>query len=99
MGFLLVLFWCSSALFNSRFGAFISRFAQKNSRFGQLRELARKGLIWLTVFGSKRMANREIDEIPGSTGKTGDACYPSGGRRSGWVVSKAWAARSTRSSA
>jgi hypothetical protein len=37
-----------------------------------LREFAGKGLICLTLFAAKRRLHGEIDEIPGSTGKTGN---------------------------
>jgi hypothetical protein len=60
---------CWAALFNSRFGAFISRFTQQNYRFAQLRDLACKGLIWLTVFGDNRTAIRENRENSRFDGK------------------------------
>ena len=65
-----VSFWC---FFGAGPRHLIPVSVRQNSGFGQLRELACKGLIWLPVFRGKRMVNRKNRKIPGSTGKTGNA--------------------------
>ena len=51
------LFWCASVVGEifpySRFGGFNSRLGSNKFPFSRLRELARKDLIYLAVFGAK----------------------------------------------
>jgi hypothetical protein len=49
----------------SRFGVFNSRLSRFNSRLTRLRELARKGLIWLSVFAAEWQFRSPIDSFPG----------------------------------
>ena len=77
-----LLFWCAAVVTgsNSRFGGFNSRLGPNKFPFSRLRELARKGLTYLTVFGAETALfedNRENSRFQGKNrefrcaGKTG----------------------------
>src|SRR5258705_11935871 len=74
MGLFLVLFWCSAVTgdilrYNSRFGVFNSRLGRRKFPFPLLRELARKGLIRLALFGTRTALlgnNRENSRFHGN---------------------------------
>jgi hypothetical protein len=68
----LIFLLCSAVGDNFRFGVFNSRLGRFEFPVSQLRELARKVLICLSNFSVKQKVCGEIDEIPGSTGKTGN---------------------------
>jgi hypothetical protein len=77
MGLLLVLFWCAAVVrtvlrHDSRFGVFNSRLGPNEFPFSRQRELAGKGLIWLPFSEPNRPFSGKIEEIPGSTGITGN---------------------------
>ena len=77
-----LLFWCAAVVTgsNSRFRGFDSRLGSNKFPFSRLRELARKVLTYLTVFGAKTAVlgeNRENSRFQGKNrefrcaGKTG----------------------------
>jgi hypothetical protein len=79
MGLVLLLFWCSVALWDAEAGIY-SRLVGFNSRLSgrefpirALRELAAKGLIFFHFSRRNGASAGQIEKIPGSTGKTGNS--------------------------
>jgi hypothetical protein len=54
MGFPTISFWCLAVEGGANLISRNSRFGGFNSRLGQLRELARSGLICVTVFAAEQ---------------------------------------------
>ncbi len=86
MGLFLVIFWCSAIADDAEARIFLAMLPGSarlipawdslNSRIASLREFGGKGLIWLTVSAANGGFVGYIDEIPGSTGKTGNFAPP-----------------------